>query len=175
MDTKRWQCILILVAVTMVNLGAWVGDAGAMRYLGEFTWIVQKTHDENGPIIPLPPAGQAVYSLSLMGGTNYIVQGKVGLPWSDPPVISNGGGSIIGNYLFLNITTSKDESDHLDVSTTYAKIDKFTFNGTYSAMKKGFDKSAKLFQDRYEAGTVTLTGPPPPLGPNVTQLMLLLE
>ena len=60
------------------------------------------------------------------------------------------------------------------------QVSKTSFNGTGWAIKKRFDLTSigasPVFTDKYMAGTLTLVGNPPPLGPTATtpnQLLLL--
>ena len=82
---------------------------------------------------------------------------------------------LVGNNLTMTISSTKVRSDgKQDTAIFQGQVDKTTFNGTGWNIKKRFDPipgsgpTYLAFNDKYGAGTLTLVGNKPPLGPATT-------
>jgi hypothetical protein len=149
----------------------------AAQYLGQVTWTWHKTRDEKGPTDKYETI---TVGLFFLGGSSYQLVGGGNDPESGAQY---GGGTamLVGNNLIMNLTWSRDRTDgRQDVAIFKGQVDKTTFNGTGWNIKKRFDPTlpppTNQFVDKYGAGTLTLVGNPPPLGPaQVAPLQLLMD
>jgi len=88
---------------------------------------------------------------------------------------------LVGSNFTMTLTFSKIREDgKLETGIFQGQVDKTSFSGSGWAIKKRFDPASiganPSFIDKYMAGTLTLSGNKPPLGPTSmapTQLLLL--
>jgi hypothetical protein len=158
---KKGVFALIVMAVLyLVLLGApcW----GGPQYLGQSTWTFSITLRESGPV---SESASMTGAITRMGGTYYSFQGYVSLP-DDGPIILAGGGVLVGDILYLNLTCTQKhtENDWRDTEIIHLELDKSTLNGTFYSVGQDFDESTagttQDFDSRFQAGTLTRTGSP---------------
>jgi hypothetical protein len=165
--------VLAMVAIIIIAMDLRVE---ASQYLGQVTWTWHKTMDEKGPtdIYETYTAG-----LFFIGGSYYELVGGV-VDVTDGAEYGGGSALVVGNNLIITINRSKVRLDgRQETGIFHFQVDKTTFNGTGWGIKKRFDPipgspTYLLFTDKYAAGTLTLIGNPPPLGPTATAPMQLL-
>lgn len=173
---KGMFALLVMTALWLVPLAApcWSGP----QYLGQSTWTISITLRENGTVEPAESASMTG-AITRMGGTYYSFQGYVILP-DDGPFILAGGGVLIGDIIYLNLTGTQKHTDNnwRDTEVLHAQLDKTTLNGTFYSLGHDFDEStagiAKDFDSRFQAGTLTRTGSPIVLTQSLTAPMSLL-
>ena len=167
---------LILVAVAMfffVVSGA--APVAASQYLGQVTWSWHKTTNEKGSTDDYETITAGLFFL---GGSYYEVVGG-GLDAINGADYGGGSAMLVGNNFIMTIKKSQDRTDgRKEVGIFHFVLDKTTFSGTGWAIKKRFDPAtigaSPVFIDKYVAGTLTLVGNPPPLGPATAAPMQLL-
>ncbi len=84
--------LVIMTFAWLLVLG--LPGEGAAQYLGETTWILTKTQNKHGAVIP-PQTFTLKGAITRMGGSYYTMQGYVAAP-QDGPFIVAGGGVLIG-------------------------------------------------------------------------------
>ena len=173
------------VCVFLVSLGLSILGAPAVvaaQYLGETIWTVSLTQDEYGPKSQTHTMTGAI---TRAGGAYYTMQGYTIVP-GDEPLILSGGGVLIGETLYLNLTSSllhtDSPEDWRDSGVVQIQINKTTLNGTFYAVYHNFKLSSTgpspIFGSGFAAGTVTRTGPAINLTPGASMgstSLLLLE
>ena len=172
--TKKMVVCVFLVFVGLLILGA--PTVVAAQYLGETTWTMTKTQDNNGPVIP-PKAHTYTGAITRMGGVYYTMQGGNGSPDGNP--IFTGGGVLIGNLLYLTLSYSQLQTSTVrETGVMQLELDKTTLNGNFFAVAKNFDISTEgpnpVFLDFFAAGTVTLSGQAINLTPGAGAANMLL-
>jgi hypothetical protein len=162
---KATVTLFILAAVCMVLLSA--PSRGLAQYLGESTWTSSVTYNKHGTA---SGSFSMTGAITRMGGTYYTMQGYTILP-NDGPLILAGGGVLIGETLYLNLTVAQQHTDNSwrDTGVLHLQLNKTTLNGTFYDVGHDFDTDSigpsPVFDSRFETGTVTLTGPPISLEP----------
>jgi len=157
---KGTVALVISSAVWLVLLVA--PSWAAPQYLGQSTWTISLTQNEDGPA-----SGSATVTAAItrMGGTYYTMQGCIILP-DDGPVILAGGGVLIGETLYLNLiaTQSHTGSTWRDTGVWQVQLNKTTINGTFYEVGHDFLTSSsgpsRNFGNHFNMGTITLTGTP---------------
>jgi hypothetical protein len=166
--------LIVMAVLCLVPLGApcW----GGPQYLGQSTWTLSITLREHGPV---SESASMTGAITRMGGTYYSFQGYVSLP-DDGPFILAGGGVLIGDILYLNLTGTQKHTDNdwRDTEVLHAQLDKITLNGTFYSVGQDFDANTagttQNFDIRFQAGTLTRTGAPIVLTQSLTGPMSLL-
>jgi hypothetical protein len=167
---KTTVTFVVMVAVGMMLLGA--PSQGAAQYLGESTWTFSITQNSNGAV---SASASMTGAISRTGGTYYTMQGYISLP-DDGPFIMAGGGVLIGETLYLNLTVAQHHTDNSwrDTGVLHAQLNKTTLSGTFYEVGRDFQTSSigpsPVFGNRFEAGTLTLTGTPISLEPGPDEL-----
>ena len=98
---KKGTVVLFVMAVCLVLLGT--PRPGAAQYLGQSTWAISITQNENGAV---SESVSMTGAIAHVGGTSYTMQGYVIVP-GDAPFILSGGGVLIGEILYLNLATAQ--------------------------------------------------------------------
>jgi hypothetical protein len=167
---------IILVAATMLFFAViGPGPVDASQYLGQVSWTWHKTMNELGPT---DKTETITASLFFIGGSSYeLVGGSV--ETNNGNVYFSGSAVLTGSDLIMTISGSQDRLDGTkQTGIFHGQVDKTSFSGTGWAIKKRFDPTSigpnPVFIDKYEAGTLTLVGNPPPLGPASTAPLSLL-
>jgi hypothetical protein len=98
----------------------------------------------------------------------------------DGPFILSGGGVVLGNTLYLNLSTSQRHAseNYRDTGIMHLELDKATLDGQfYEAGAADFDVVTLDFSGHFAAGTFKRTGQPIMLAPAATinQKPLLLD
>jgi hypothetical protein len=171
---KGTVALIVMAALWLVPLGTpcW----GAPQYLEQSTWTLSITLREHGPV---SESASMTGAITRMGGTYYSFQGYVNVQ-DDGPFILAGGGVLIGDILYLNLTGTQKHTgnDWRDTEVLHAELDKTTLNGTFFSVGHDFDVSTagttQNFDTRFQAGTLTRTGPPIVLTQSRTGPMSLL-
>ena len=178
MKRKAVVCVF-LVSWGLLILGA--PAVVATQYLGETIWTVSLTQDEYGP---KSQTFTMTGAITRAGGTYYTMQGYTIAP-GDGPYILSGGGVLIGETLYLNLTGTRLHTDSpdnwRDSSVVQFQINKTTLNGTFFEVSHDFKLSSTgpspIFGNKFAAGTLTRTGPAINLTPGAiappTSLLLL--
>jgi hypothetical protein len=167
---KRGTVVLVIMAAVWLLLLGAPGQAAA-QFLGQSTWTVSIAQDEKGPVSN--KSFTMTGAVTRLGGTYYAMQGYVILP-DDGPFMLAGGGVLIGEALFLTLTTSQLHTDSpwRDTGVMQVQLNKTTLSGTFYEVGHDFraDSSgpSPVFDSRFTAGTVTLAGPPIPLSSSLT-------
>ena len=163
-----------LVAIFIMGMNL---RAEASQYLGQVTWTWHKTVNEQGPKVE---DETITVGLFFIGGSYYEIVGG-SLDSTNGTKYGGGTAMLVGNNFIMTISTSHDRVDGTqEVGIFKGQVDKTTFNGTGWAIKKRFDPATigpnPVFIDKYVAGTLTVQGTPPPLGPaSAAPLSLLLS
>jgi hypothetical protein len=174
---KKLMVGLIMVASVCCLVLGLPGQGAAQQYLGETTWTVTKTKNQNGSITP--KSATLTAGITRMGGQFYTMTGSIDAS-PNGYVILSGGGVLIGNTIYLTLTTSQQRADaERDTSVLHAELDAATLNGSFYDVELDFDTSTfglnPVFPSKYSEGSVTRTGPFIKLHPQITGLQLLLE
>jgi hypothetical protein len=177
MESKMKKVTYALIVTAALWLVLFVSPCwGTPQYLGQSTWTITCTLDDEGE-----EGGSFTMTgaITRMGGTYYSFQGYV-IQQDDDPFIMVGGGVLVGNILYLNMTgTIKHTgSDWRDTEVLQVQLDKTTLNGTFYSVSRDFDVSSAGpspdFDSRFQSGTFTRTGAPIVLTQNLAGPMSLL-
>jgi hypothetical protein len=171
---KGTFALIVIVALWLVPLGSpcW----GAPQYLGQSTWTISITLREHGSV---SESASMTGAITRMGGAYYSFQGYVDVQ-DDGPFILAGGGVLIGDILYLNLTGTQKHTgnDWRDTEILHAQLDKTTLTGTFYSVGQDFDASTagttQNFDTRFQAGTLTRTGAPIVLTQGLASPMSLL-
>ena len=170
------RAAVILLAMMVTLIFGMDSRVEASQYLGQVTWTWHKTTDEHGPT---NKTETIVASLFLLGNSCYELVGSTTDTEIGGTSFGSGTAMLVGNNLIMTISGSKVRSDgRQETGIFQGQVDKTTFNGTGWVIKKRFDPASigpnPVFIDKYAAGTLTLVGNPPPLGPATAAPMSLL-
>lgn len=161
---------LLILGVSASNVLA----ASSVTYLGKTTWTAY-INDDTG--------GHAGVSFTITGGVSkvgdefYLFQGYV-TSGTDGPFVMSGSGFMNGSTLEFTLSESQQHTSETwrDSGVMHVIIDKTTQNGTFYDIGHDFDTSARTWDQRYTAGTLTLSGSPIPISTSITgPLNLLLQ
>ena len=148
---------------TMLAQKGDTGPPGPSQYKGELTWSYHRTESASGSV-------NVYYTIkvgiSYVGGSYYIVQGKVDMPAEpgEKPLIISGSAILEGSNLMITMHGSQPWTDGMkSTSIFYANVDKTTFNGTAWGNTNAFDTINREMYYDYSAGTLNLTSAPIPL------------
>ena len=164
----------VFMLLILLGIPGW----GAPKYLGESTWTVTITIREDGNVSE-NISGSVKMAITQTGGNYYTVQGYIELP-DDGPYIMAGGGALIGETIYLNLTTTQKHTDGnwRDTGMMQVQLNKTTLNGTFYEIGYDFDVGSAgdspHFADRFTGGTLTLSGSPIIFTSNLTAPMMLL-
>jgi len=92
------------------------------------------------------------------------VQGYLIPTDGDGPFILAGGGVLIGETLYLNLSGTQKHTDqpNRDTGIMQVQLSKTTLNGTFYSIGRDFNLNdagpTPYFDSRFQAGTLTLTG-----------------
>jgi hypothetical protein len=154
--TKTRKFIFGLVlSMFLVFIG--VSVSGAVQYLGETIWNFTLTQNDKGAT---NANATLTGSITYMGGTYYTMQAYIILS-DDGPVVFAGGGTLIGDILYLSMAGSQrhtEGSGNCDTDVIHMEINKDTLNGTFYAVGNDFNVNTIDYGDHFAAGTITLTG-----------------
>ncbi len=148
-------------------------------YLGETTWSVNQTQNENGPT---NKTFSVTGSLTKVGGTYYLFQGCVANTGGDNPFFLSGGGNLINNQLIMTLSTSQlhvtdltDNSQWRDTGVMQITVNTAAganyLCGTFYEVGHDFNAATTGqtgFDQRFSSGSLTLTGSQIPLNPATT-------
>ena len=171
---KETFAFVLRAALWLVLLGS--PSWGAPQYLGESTWQISITLREGGSVSESFTMAGAI---TRMGGSYYTMQGYVNIP-NDGPFILAGGGVLIGETLYLTLTGTQQHTDNdwRDTEVIHVQLNKTTLNGTIYNVGNDFNVSSAglspIFDNRFAAGTLTLTGTRIVLSPSLLAPMSLL-
>ncbi len=166
-----------LLALTALILGLSIANAraGFVNYLGKTTWTATITDDTK------PNKIGATFTVtggvSKVGDEFYLFQGYVTVG-TDGPFIMTGSGVLVGNTLVFTLSESQRHTDTWrDGGVMHVEIDKNSQIGTFYDIGHDFDtkSSTRVFDQRYTAGTLTLSGSPIPLSANMAPQQMLLQ
>jgi len=174
---KRTVVFFFLAVLLLALLGtpSW----GAPQYLGQSTWTLTITMNEKGTYSE-PPTGTITMAITRMGGTYYTVQGYIIPTDDDGPFILAGGGVLIGETFYLNLSGTQKHTDkpNRDTEIMQVQLNKTTLNGTFYSVGRDFNLNdagpSPVWDSRFQAGTLTLTGSIINLSSNLTGPMTLL-
>jgi hypothetical protein len=173
----RALAIVLTMLVTFIVVGM-DSRVEASQYLGQVTWSWHKTTDEHGATDKYETV---VVNLFLLGNSCYELVGSSTDTESGGTSFGTGSAMLVGSDLIMTISTTKVRSDGKQETAIFqGQVDKTTFNGTGWNIKRRFDPTtigtSPVFIDKYGAGTLSLVGNKPPLGPSSTApLQLLLD
>jgi len=150
--------IVMLTVLWLMLLGttSW----GAVQYLGESTWQLSITMDDDGPAsMSITMTG----TITHMGGAYFTMQASLIPTDGDGPCVLAGGGVLIGETLYLSLAGSQhhtDGSGNRDTDVIHVELDKTTLNGTFYGVGNDFNISPDHYGygDHFSAGTLTRTG-----------------
>jgi hypothetical protein len=171
-------CIVLLAGLTMVLTTPIWGET-APQFLGETSWTITQSQNQTGPIVP-PMTATFTGGITLQGGSYYSFQGYAIIPESEPLIVT-GGGPLIENTLYLNLTGSQKYATTGRMSEVLqAKLDKSTLNGTFYSIQFDFDTTSigpnPYLSYSYVSGSLVRTGPfinlTPTSGAATTMLLL---
>ena len=171
---KETVALVIISVVWLLLLGA--PSRAAAQYLGQSTWNISVTQRESGAV---SESISMTGAITRTGGTYYTMQGHVSLP-DDGPFILAGGGVLIGETLYLSLATAQHHTENSwrDTGVMHVQLNKTTLNGTFYEVGHDFQTSSigpsPVFDRRFTAGTVTLTGIPIVLSSNLSGPISLL-
>lgn len=173
----RALAIVLVMVVTFIIVGM-DSRVDASQYLGQVTWSWHKTTDENGAT---DKTETIVVNLFLLGNSCYELVGSTTDTEIGGTSFGTGSAMLVGNNLIMTISTTKVRTDSKQETGIFqGQVDKTSFYGSGWIIKKRFDPASigpnPVFTDKYAAGTLTLVGNPPPLGPaSAASLSLLLN
>ncbi|MFH1595081.1 MAG: hypothetical protein ABIG94_01740 [Pseudomonadota bacterium] len=165
--------LLAMVAIFIIGMDFRVE---ASQYLGQVTWTWHKTMDETGPTDKTETITAGIF---FIGGSYYELVGG-GFDADSGTEYGGGSAMLVGNNLIITVSRSKVRLDgRQETGIFHFQVDKTTFNGTGWGIKKRLDPipespTYRTFTDKYAAGTLTIVGNPPPLGPTTMAPMQLL-
>ena len=183
--------VLALTLILILGLSSSnVQAVSTPQYLGQTQWLVNITQTNQGPTdLSFPVNG----GITKLGDNFYLFQGYVTETGGDNPFFLSGGGTLINDQLIMTLSTSqKHLTDPQDQSVWRdTGVMQVTLNATHSSQPDtylcgslyeiGHDYNAAVgqsaFDQRYTAGTLTLTGPQIPLNSSAGAgaLSLLLQ
>jgi len=170
--------VLVLTIVLILGLSVSIALAGSpVTYLGKTTWTLKITDADNPDRI-----GESVTvtgGISKVGDEFYLFQGYV-TPDGDGPFVISGSGFLMNNTTLVFTLAESQQHTSIpwrDSGVMHVSIDKATLNGTVYDIGRDFnpDTGARVFNERYTAGDLTLKGSPIPLNVSLAPLQLLLE
>jgi hypothetical protein len=167
--------VLAMVAICIIGMDFRVE---ASQYLGQVTWTWHKTTDEHGPT---DKTETVTANLFLLGNSCYELVGSSTDTEIGGTAFGTGTAMLVDTNLIMTLSFSKIRSDgRQETGIFQGQVNKTTFNGSGWAIKKRFDPASigpnPIFIDKYMAGTLTLVGNAPPLGPtSIAPTQLLLE
>ena len=142
---KTTKCTTILILLGIIYC-SYINVAMAAEYLGEFCWNF--TYDENatGPITPV--SGISKYSVTHVGGGNYLVLGNGQI----------GSARIAGDFVLVTANSTLESEDPISrqARTAQWKLNVSTLSGTIWRTMIKFDTSSRSLTLGYHAGTATL-------------------
>jgi hypothetical protein len=169
--------IFILALTALLILGLSVAQALAVNsvtYLGKTTWTATITDDSKPNKIGL--TFTLTGGVSKVGDEFYLFQGYV-TAGTDGPFIISGSGVLIGNTLVFTLSESQQHTDTWrDGGVMHVEIDKTNQGGTFYDIGHDFNTNAgsRVFDQRYTAGTLKLSGSPIPVVSSLAPQQLLL-
>ncbi len=97
-------------------------------------------------------------------------------PDNDGPFVLSGSGFMMGTTPVFTLSESREHtsSSWRDSGVVHISLDKTTLNGTIYDIGHDYDKNAKVFDERYTAGTLQHTGGVIPLTSTLLEQQLLL-
>ena len=126
--------------------------AYAEVYLGKVCLQSTIKERESGPVSPEEKA-VVTYDINSLGGNVYALSGRVNIP--DQPFVFTGMANLIGNVLYMNITTTQSHPDGWrDTGVEQVQLNLSTMTGTFYENGHDFKPSTKQWDSRYTAGTV---------------------
>jgi hypothetical protein len=155
---KEKVALAIMGLMWLLLLGT--PSPGAAQYLGETTWTVSLTQDEHGAKTETLSMTGAI---TRMGGAYYAMQGYVNVP-NDGPVILAGSGVLIGEYLYLNLTSTQYHPDNWrNTGVVQVQMNRSNLNATFYEVGNSFDLGSigpsPTFGSYFTVGSLTRTGP----------------
>ncbi|MBU4233540.1 MAG: hypothetical protein KKD99_08650 [Proteobacteria bacterium] len=165
--------VLAMVAIIIIGMDFRVE---ASQYLGQVTWTWHKTTDEHGAT---DKTETIVANLFLLGNSCYELVGSSTDTEIGGTAFGGGTAVLVGTNLIMTLSYSKIRSDgRQETGIFQGQVNKTSFNGSGWGIKKRFDPASigasPVFIDKYMAGTLTVVGNPPPLGPTPIAPMQLL-
>src|SRR6185369_917450 len=144
---------LFVVLALLAPASGW-----SQTYVGKVCLISTLTERQTGAV----SAQQFAIELAVtnLGGNTYSVAGALVSP-SDGPFVVTGSGTIVGNELYLNMTTSQSHSlSHgwMDTGIMQTRLNLASMSGTFYEIGHDFDRVGRTFDNsRYTSGTATLS------------------
>lgn len=137
--------LLVLVAAPAVR---------AEAYLGKVCLTSTVTERETGPVTPEVRILQ--YEVTNLAGNIYVIAGKVSS--EAQPFVATGFGMVIGNELYMNLATTQTHTDAwVDTGINQTRLNLTTLSGTFYEVGHDHNRSTRVYDSRFSAGTVTRT------------------
>ncbi|MHB8069242.1 MAG: hypothetical protein ACYDIC_15230 [Desulfobaccales bacterium] len=156
----------VLALVTLLTLGLSIASAlgASVNYLGKTTWTSTITETTVTGVTP-GTTFTLTGGISKVGDEFYLFQGYVTSD-TDGPYVMSGSGFMMGNTLIFTCSESQQHTGaNRDSGVMHISIDKTSLNGTFYDIGHDYDRVQKTWNQRYTAGTLTLSGAPIPLRP----------
>src|SRR6185369_5656849 len=141
---------LLVVLALLAPSSGW-----SQTYVGRVCLVSTLTERQTGQVSPQQFAIEL--AVTNLGGNTYAVAGALVSP-SDGPFVVTGSGTIVGNDLYLNMTTSQAHSlahGWMDTGIMQARLSlENNLSGTFYEIGHDFDRVGRSFDNsRYSAGT----------------------
>jgi hypothetical protein len=159
MKVKISVLALTLALIMGLNLSS-AQATSTPTYLGKTTWTAKITDDTDSKKINI--TFTITGGITKVGDEFYLFQGYV-IPEGDGPFVVSGSGFLNGNTLEFTLSESQWHTSESwrDSGVMHVSIDKTTQDGTFYDIGHDFDQSARVFDQRFTAGTLTCNSPIP--------------
>jgi len=174
---KGKYSVLALTLVLILGLSSAQAQAASTpTYLGKTTWTATITDDTNSNKIGA--TFTITGGVTKVGDEFYLFQGYV-IPNGDGPFVISGSGFLNVNTLEYTLSESQWHTSETwrDSGVMHVSIDKTNQNGAFYDIGHDFDQGTRAWDQRFTAGTLSLSGSPIILntGSTAPLLPLLLE
>lgn len=130
--------------------------AAAQSYIGKVCFSVTITERQTGTLAT-PQQAMVQYEATNLGGSTYAVAGRT-LFAPDQPMMFSGYGIVVGNELYLNLTTSQTHADGWrDSGVNQTRLSLATLSGSFYEIGNDFRVTTREWDRRFTAGTVQVT------------------
>lgn len=125
--------------------------AAQVAHQGRFCFTATVTERETGAVTPNNVHFQ--YEATSLGGAMYAIAGRA--LTSDQPFIATGYGLVVGNELYMNLTTTQTHADGWkDTGINQTRLNLATMTGTFYEIGHDYSPVTRQSDTRYTAGTL---------------------
>lgn len=134
-----------------LSLGLQPLTAMAQTYIGTVCLLSTVQERETGPVAE--EVFIIKYDVTHLGGLAYSIAGAMNN--SNAPFVLSGHGTVIGNELYMNMTSTQGHGDGWqDTGINQTRLNLTTMTGTFYEIGHDFNPASKAWDNRYTRGTV---------------------